>query len=87
MFKPTHPLLDLAVRLRTARADAGLSQVVAAARSGVSLGTLQRAEAFGAASTRTLLAMARTYGVPIDRLRGRAGAPGDLSTEGAKVPR
>lgn len=72
MAAPADPVdLPLAAALREARERIPLSQTVASVRAGLSLATLRRAELYGAASTRTLAALARVYGVTVDDLRGR----------------
>jgi DNA-binding XRE family transcriptional regulator len=52
---------DVATMLKTARRDAGLSQVEAAERAGVGRATVQVAERTGETSTRTLCALASVY--------------------------
>ncbi len=74
MNDTTPPDLDFAARIRAARLNNKMSQVIASARSGVSLGTIRIAERYGAATTRTLNALARVYGISVDVLRGRSGA-------------
>ncbi len=75
--------LALAAALRAARARAGITQMVAAVRAGITLHALRRAEMYGAASTRTLAGLARAYGVTIDELRGR---PRAASAAGEREP-
>ena len=67
---------QLGARLLAARLQAGLTQTVLSVRAGVSVSTIQRAELYGAATTRTLAALARALNVPIDDLTRLAGKRG-----------
>lgn len=75
--------LRLAVAFRAARHRIGLPQTTAAVRAGVSLGTLRRVELYGAASTRTITALARVYGVTVDALRDRRVTAASGTPDGA----
>lgn len=82
MLEPHRVDLDLAAALRGARHSVKLTQAVAAVRAGLAIATLQRAELYGAASARTLTALARVYAVSVDDLRRRRG-PTNSPTEAA----
>lgn len=62
-------LADRLIALRQANA---LSQQVLATRAGISIPRLRDAERFGVATTETLNLLARTLGVSVDELAGRA---------------
>ena len=68
---PPEHLRQLAINLRTAREDSGLSQVRLAQRSGVDLGHINKLEnAHRDTTTHTLLRLARALGrTPADLLR------------------
>lgn len=71
-----NPDPNLARVVEATRKQQGLTQVKLAARTGLALGTITRAEA-GFASTRTLNVLSRALGMPVDELTGRSTRSGE----------